>query len=134
MKRTGRHPYRELTDRWVLQAKSPGRFADGNGLYLIVNPSGAKRCVLRTVINGRRRDMGLGSCQIVSLKDLRQQAVKYRNIARTGGDPIAERERAKVIAPTFSEAAKTVHSERGGKTQSTRTNGSVASRLTHFRY
>jgi hypothetical protein len=109
MKRTGRHPYRELTDKWVLQAKIPGRFADGNGLYLVVDPSGAKRWVLRTVINGRRRDMGLGSNQLVSLKDAREQAVKYRNIARAGGDPIAERKRAKVVAPTFSEAASTVH-------------------------
>jgi hypothetical protein len=44
-----------------------------------------------------------------------KQAAKYRNIARIGGDPIAERKRAKVAAPTFSEAASTVHSGRTWK-------------------
>ena len=59
--------------------------------------------------------MGLGSYQLVSLKNAREQAAKYRNIARIGGDPIAERKRAKVAAPTFSEAASTVHSGRTWK-------------------
>lgn len=29
----------------------PGRYGDGNGLYLVVDPSGAKRWVLRTVVD-----------------------------------------------------------------------------------
>ena len=115
VKPKGRHPHRSLTERTVQQTKAPGRHADGNGLYLIVDPTGAKRWVLRTIVNGRRRDMGLGSVELVSLKNAREQAVKYRNIARNGGDPIAERRRDKAIVPTFSEAAFTVHSERIGK-------------------
>ena len=111
MKTKGKHPHRSLTDRKVQQTKTPGRHADGNGLYLIVDPTGAKRWVLRTVMNGRRRDMGLGSVELVSLKEAREQAAKYRNIARNGGDPIAERRRNKAVIPTFSEAANAVHSE-----------------------
>ena len=111
MKTKGKHPHRSLTDRKVQQTKTPGRHADGNGLYLIVDPTLAKRWVLRTVVNGRRRDMGLGSVELVSLKEAREQAAKYRNIARNGGDPIAERRRNKAVIPTFSEAANAVHSE-----------------------
>ena len=105
MKRKGRHPHRALTDRTVQQTHASGRFADGNGLYLVVDHTLAKRWVLRTVVNGRRRDMGLGSCQLVSLKNARELATKYRSIARNGGDPIAERKRANVVVPTFAEAA-----------------------------
>jgi integrase len=99
----------------VQQEKAPGRHCDGNGLYLIVDPNGAKRWVLRAVINGHRRDMGLGPYRLVSLKDARELAATYRKIARNGGDPIAERKKAKVVVPTFAEAATTVHVGRAWK-------------------
>ena len=111
MKTKGKHPHQSLTDRKVQQTKTPGRHVDGNGLYLIVDPTGAKRWVLRTVVHGRRRDMGLGSVKLVSLKNAREQAAKYRHVARTGGDPIAERRKNSIVMPTFLEAANTVHSQ-----------------------
>jgi hypothetical protein len=70
-----------------------GRYADGNGLYLFVDDSGAKRWLLRTAIAGKRCDIGLGSAQLVSLADARDEAAWLRRIARTGGDPVAERRR-----------------------------------------
>jgi len=54
MKRKGRHPDRVLTAVKVKALKRPGRYADGNGLYLIVEPSGAKRWMLRIMAQGRR--------------------------------------------------------------------------------
>ncbi len=60
MKPRGRHPDKALSAASVRALKEPGRHADGNGLYLLVEPSGAKRWVLRTVVRGRRRDIGLG--------------------------------------------------------------------------
>ena len=56
-----RRPDQALSAVFVRQVKKPGRHADGNGLYLMVEPRGAKRWVLRTVVHGRRRDIGLGS-------------------------------------------------------------------------
>ncbi|HZF43265.1 MAG TPA: Arm DNA-binding domain-containing protein [Sphingomonadaceae bacterium] len=44
-----------------VQKALPGRYADENGLYLLVKPSGTRSWVLRIVLNGRRRDFGLGS-------------------------------------------------------------------------
>jgi len=61
VKRKGRHPEKALTAVQVRAAKKPGRYADGNGLHLVVDPSGAKRWVLRTMVQGVRRDIGLGS-------------------------------------------------------------------------
>jgi integrase len=86
-----------------------GRYGDGNGLYLVVDDGGAKRWVLRTLVHGKRRDMGLGSLQLVSLAEARKRAATYRLRARDGGDPIAERRQANRNVLTFKEAAEAVH-------------------------
>lgn len=111
MKATGKHPDKKLTALKVNQATKPGRYADGNGLYLVVEISGAKRWLLRLVVNGRRRDMGLGSARLVPLAEARELALANRKLAREGGDPIAARAAARKIVPTFKEAAEKVHAE-----------------------
>lgn len=111
MKPKGRHPELALTAVKVRGVTRPGRYADGNGLYLAVDPSGAKRWVLRIVVRGRRRDIGLGSQRLVSLAEAREQAVALRKSAREGGDPVAERRKARASVPTFAEAAHLVHGE-----------------------
>ena len=101
MKPKGRHPEKALSAAKIRALSKPGRYADGNGLYLVVDPSGAKRWVLRTVVHGRRRDIGLGGLQLVSLAEAREKAMLYRKIARDGGDPLAEKRRAQRVVPTF---------------------------------
>jgi alkanesulfonate monooxygenase SsuD/methylene tetrahydromethanopterin reductase-like flavin-dependent oxidoreductase (luciferase family) len=105
----GPHPDKRLTAVAIRNLKRPGRYADGNGLYLFVDDSGAKRWVLRTVINGKRRDVGLGSVRLVSLADAREEARQLRRKARDGEDPLAERRRAALPMLTFEDAAKQVH-------------------------
>jgi integrase len=97
-----------LTALFVRTVTKTGRYADGNGLYLLVDASGNRRWVLRTVIGDKRTDMGLGSTTTRSLKDARAKAAEYRGAARDGRDPIAERRQNKGI-PTFKEAAELVH-------------------------
>jgi hypothetical protein len=105
----GKHPDKALNAKLVQHLAEPGRYADGNGLYLVVDPSGAKRWVLRIVVQGRRRDMGLGGLKAVSLADARQLAQIYRGEARSGGDPLANRTEATATIPSFQEAAHKVH-------------------------
>jgi integrase len=112
MKPKGRHPEKALSAVKVRSLTKPGRYADGNGLYLVVDPSGAKRWVLRTVVHGRRRDMGLGGTMLVSLAEAREQATALRKIARFGGDPVAERRAQRRQVPTFEELARQMHNER----------------------
>ncbi|MCJ2137442.1 integrase arm-type DNA-binding domain-containing protein [Methylobacterium sp. J-026] len=107
----GRHPEKALTTVQVRALKSPGRYADGHGLYLVVDPSGAKRWLLRIVVQGHRRDIGLGGAGLVSLAEAREKALTYRKTARDGGDPLAERAKARATIPTFAEAAELVHAE-----------------------
>ena len=109
MKPKGRHREKVLTPLKVRALSEPGRYADGNGLYLMVDPSGAKRWVLRTVVQRRRRDLGLGGAQLVSLAEAREHALALRKVARAGGDPVADKARA--FVPTFEEAARTAHRE-----------------------
>jgi len=109
MKRTGKHPDKALTPVRINALKVAGRYADGNGLYLVVDPSGAKRWILRTMVQGRRRDIGLGSLRLVSLGEAREAARTHRKLARDGGNPLAERRRARAVIPTFEDLARTVH-------------------------
>jgi len=98
----------KLTKRGVETAK-PGRHGDGSGLYLVVDPSGARRWVLRVTIKRKRCDLGLGGTSYVSLQEAREKAQEYRRIAKQGGDPLLD---AKKEIPTFAEMAKQVHMER----------------------
>ncbi|MFD0858719.1 tyrosine-type recombinase/integrase [Roseovarius aquimarinus] len=96
----------KLSKRRVDTVKEPGFYGDGDGLYLSVKPSGSKSWVLRTVVLGRRRDIGIGSSVLVSLADARDKARELRKVARDGGDPLAERNKK---ALTFGEAAQEYH-------------------------
>lgn len=109
MSTTGRHPHKALTARTVSSANEPGRLADGGGLYLLVAPGGSKSWVLRTVVKGRRCDIGLGSVALVSLADAREDARRLRQIARAGGDPLADRRQERRVVPSFEDAATQVH-------------------------
>ena len=101
-----RHPDRRLTAVFVRSA-GPGRYCDGQGLYLYVQTSGARSWVQRLVVHGRRRDIGLGSAQLVPLADAREMALVNRRMARQGGDPLAEKRRLASM-PTFADAAERV--------------------------
>ena len=105
----GKHKLKSLSATFVRTAKKTGRYGDGNGLYLIVDPSGAKRWVLRTVVMGKRRDIGLGGLSLVSLAEAREEATRLRKIARQHGDPLAERRKARRVVPTFDQASREVH-------------------------
>ena len=82
-----KHPDKALSVLGIRAIEKPGRYADGNGLYLKVDESGAKRWELRTVVRGKRCDIGLGGLKAVSLAEAREEARKYRAIARNEGDP-----------------------------------------------
>ena len=109
----GRHPYQALSAAFVRTAP-PGRHADGNGLYLFVQPSGTRSWIQRLVIRGRRRELGLGSITLVSLAEAREKALANRKLAREAGDPLAEKRRRRGV-PSFAEAtARVVEQKQAG--------------------
>ncbi|MCY4598596.1 MAG: Arm DNA-binding domain-containing protein, partial [Acidobacteria bacterium] len=70
----GRHPDRALSAAFVRTA-GPGRYCDGQGLYLFVQPSGTRSWVQRLVVRGRRQELGLGSALLVPLSEAREKAL-----------------------------------------------------------
>lgn len=100
-KPTGCHPTQRLTDVFVRKVTKPGWYADGGGLYLVVDPTGNRRWMMRIVTNGKRRDLGLGGYRDVSLKDARDRAVELRRLQKGGGDALQAHKAAKSAKPTF---------------------------------
>ena len=111
-KRRGRHPDKALTAAFVRSAP-PGRHADGNGLYLFVQPTGTRSWIQRLVIRGRRRELGLGAAALVTLAEAREVALANRKLARSGGDPLADKRRVQGV-PTFTDAARRVLEQKQG--------------------
>lgn len=99
-----------LTAKAVKHAK-PGRYSDGKGLLLMVRPSGSKRWILRVQVNGKRRDIGLGSASDVSLSSARDAADDMRKAFKRGENPLRARNEEGEETPTFREAAELVHRE-----------------------
>lgn len=105
---------KELGDMAVRKLADPGvHFVGGvPGLALQVLPTGAKTWVLRAMVGGKRREMGLGGYPGVTLTGARDKARAAREKIDAGLDPIAERKKAKSVlmaaaasAITFEEAA-----------------------------
>ena len=89
----------------------PGKFNDGGGLWLHRRDDGGAQWFLRVTVHGRRREMGLGSIDDVSLADARRDADRWRSIVREGRDPIKERERLRREAQRAAHTLEDVLSE-----------------------
>lgn len=96
-----------LNGKKVPGMREPGLYADGAGLYLRIDQTGSRRWVYIFYRAGRRREMGLGSLEVVKLTDARAAAEKVRAEIKAGLDPIETRRKANEPAPdtTFSAVA-----------------------------
>ncbi|MFN3263219.1 MAG: tyrosine-type recombinase/integrase [Pikeienuella sp.] len=96
----------KLTAAKVRALESPGMYGDGGGLYLCVGSGDARSWILRTMVHGKRRELGIGSASLIPLAEAREAAQALRKVARQGGDPDTVRKRESL---TFEAAAKRVH-------------------------
>jgi integrase len=90
-----------------------GMHSDGDGLYLQVTNTG-RSWIMRYQLSGRRREMGLGSLEDVSLAKAREKVRQVRHLLLDGVDPIEQRRQAAAAqrlaeakAVTFKDAADT---------------------------
>ena len=83
-----------------------GKYADGQGLWLVKRSKEQGRWMLRISIGNKRREMGLGPWPDVSLSEARDRAAKARYQVRDGIDPITERQEriAKLVVKKKSVA------------------------------
>jgi integrase len=110
----------QLTEAKIRTLTGIGLYADGAGLYLQIRVGGARSWIYRFRLNGRTRDMGLGSLADVSLVKAREKAAAARALVADNIDPI-EHTRAQAAvpaapkrntAPTFEEVAEAFMAER----------------------
>lgn len=106
----------------VEKAKTPGRYADGGGLYLIVKPGPRRSWAFMYRRGTKITEMGLGSPSDVSLVSARAEAAELREVLNRGSDPKAHRERkrrAKALEDartiTFETAARRYHERHKAK-------------------
>ena len=120
-----------LTNLSVKAASEPGRYADGAGLYLIVDRHG-KRWALFFKWRGKRREMGLGPYPAVTLLNAREKAEEARRAVQAGMDPIEARKAPVAVSETFSTFAEDLIADlRPGWTGAKTEAGWKRSLLTH---
>ena len=94
-----------LSPKVVAALSTPGRHADGAGLYLSISKAGAKSWVFFWTRDGRQREMGLGSVSTTSLAVARAKAEDARRKLGAGLDPLDARRAERGSTTTFGEVA-----------------------------
>jgi integrase len=95
-----------------LRRSEPGLYGDGNNLFLQVSVSKTNRkrinrsWIFRYTTNGRAIDMGLGSLNVLGLKEAREQAREYCALRLRGIDPKQHRDAQR--AATTAASLKSV--------------------------
>ena len=128
LKPRGQHPDKRLSAAFVRNAPV-GRHCDGNGLYLVVKPTGTRSWIQRIAIRGRRRDIGLGSVRLVPLAEAREKASSTASSPATAEtrSPTAAAPSAYPCSPPPPNASGT-SCGRAGATRGTPATGGGASR------
>jgi len=99
----------KLTDVVLRNAKpseKARKLFDGGGLYLEVQPSGAKYWRLKYRIAGVEKRLSLGVYPEIGLKDARRKSIDARKLVAEGRDPSDARREAKAEAVRAHEAKR----------------------------
>src|SRR6516162_10727897 len=110
----------QLTETKIRALTEVGMYHDGAGLYLQIRPHGAQSWIYRFRLNGRTRDMGLGSLADIGLVRARDKASATRALVDDGIDPIEHTRTQAIIpaapkrhsSPTFEEVAESYMADR----------------------
>lgn len=100
----------------ILKTAEPGKYSDGGGLNLLIKRRDERgnaigSWVYRFTLGGKRRDMGIGSIEAMTLSEAREERDRLARMVRQGIDPMeaqAERDREAAKrrdAPTLAAVA-----------------------------
>lgn len=89
-----------LSDKAIQAAKpmdKQRKLSDGDGLILLVRPTGAKLWQLRYRFGGKEKTLSIGPYPLIPLVEARNKAFKARQSIRDGVDPSAVKQAAKAV-------------------------------------
>jgi integrase len=95
-----------LSDAKVRNTKpgtKPFKIADGEGLFLLIMPSGSKYWRLKYFFAGKEKLLALGVYPEINLADARERRAQARKVLAAGNDPGETKKEAKRLA-TFKNA------------------------------
>lgn len=90
-----------LTDVAIRNAKpgvKPVKLSDGGGLHLLITPAGGKLWRLKYRIDGREKQLAIGSYPAIGLSEARKRRDAARILVASGKDPSLEKRRDKARA------------------------------------
>jgi integrase len=103
---------KELLKPVTVSNAKPGdkdkRLNDGNGLYLLIKPTGAKWWRFDYTIEGKRKTLSLGTFPATSLADARRKAEEGRAKVANGIDPSDTRKEIKAAKQIEAENQKRI--------------------------
>lgn len=135
-----------LSDAKARNAKprsKPYKIADGEGLFLLVTPTGSKYWRMRYFFGGKEKLLALGVYPDLSLADAREKRADARKVLAAGRDPGQEKKESKrqtrlrssnsfeVVASEWLEKQRTSWSERHYRTTRWQIETYVLSRIGH---
>jgi integrase len=114
---------KSLSDAVVRNAKpktKPYKLSDGEGLFLLVTPAGAKYWRLKYFFAAKEKLLALGVYPDVTLADARERRAQARRLLAAGNDPAEAKKEAKRLiiqqhAHTFESVAREWHQNRLAK-------------------
>jgi integrase len=110
-----------LTDTAIKKTKpadKPFKLYDGRGLYLLVQPNGAKYWRLKYRFSEKEKVLALGVYPEVTLAEAREQCLQARKLIGKGVDPVAAKQAAKrqhqaQCGHSFENIAREWHAKQG---------------------
>jgi len=114
---------KSLSDAAVRNAKAkvkPYKISDGEGLFLLITPSGGKYWRMRYFVGAKEKLLALGVYPEVSLADARERRAQARKALAVGNDPGEAKKEAKRLTilkqeNTFEVVAREWHQNRLAK-------------------
>ncbi|MBD8755411.1 integrase arm-type DNA-binding domain-containing protein [Pseudomonas coleopterorum] len=94
----------KLNPKQIENLTTSGTYEDGEGLRMVVKPTGKKYWVLRYQLAGKRREMGLGSFPTITLKKAREAAAEHRKLLSQEIDPLVSRDAERKASRVAEEA------------------------------
>ena len=110
-------PLSDVQPRTAKAKNKAYKLSDGGGLYLLVNPDGAKYWRMDYRYLGARRTLAFGKYPQISLADARSKRIGARKLLDAGIDPSQDKQEQKRIAKdksvnTFEKIAREWHNNR----------------------